>query len=299
MSETYDDYEDWEEEGKRSPLALVGILVMAFSSFAIIANALYMQPKSAEIELINSVEKLDRNAQANGTITRRPLANKTRQFGSSPDDKMAVMTRAIQQKLTDTAYYVGPIDGVEGAQTKEAISAFQDAMGMPVTGKVSTRLYDILTGRKAYDAATSDVAMTDAPKGSDAPVSEVAGDAIVLDALPRSKPANGNLKRIRTLRVDLTPSQKNVSETVASGPVPPEPIPNRQASNKTGDPTLAKVQEALKEFGYSNLEVDGVMGSRTQSAISNFQRSRGHPVTGQVNDRLLQEMMIMGFLDLG
>lgn len=52
-------------------------------------------------------------------------------------------TSALQKSLADAGYYQGPIDGVYGPATVDAVSALQKAHGLPVTGTVD----------KATDAA--------------------------------------------------------------------------------------------------------------------------------------------------
>ncbi|WP_319410622.1 peptidoglycan-binding domain-containing protein [uncultured Cohaesibacter sp.] len=313
MSETYDDYENWEEERKVSPLTLVGILVMTLTSASIIGNALWRQPKSAEIEMMNSVRN-DHLKLQNGTA---------RDGLSAVQANRIAMTLTIQNALTIAGYYAGPIDGLEGNQTKEAISAYQDYIGLPVTGNVSQELYDILTRRK--DLPTGSVASVHSVRVSPSIQNVMPGEILQatpqpqpeqsagameqaqtqaeLDTLPRIKPATRPApvsltpRKSERLAVAPMPASSNVD---LSGPVPPESIPTATTlANAAGDPVLAKVQRALKNIGYQNLSVDGVMGRQTSSAIASFQRSRGHPVTGQVNDRLLQEMMVMGYLDLG
>nr|WP_321457706.1 peptidoglycan-binding protein [uncultured Cohaesibacter sp.] len=319
MSETYDDYENWEDERKTSPLTLVGILVMAIASTAIIGNALFRQPKSAEYQIMNSVRNENLNAQKGSRSSSQAAiqVNKT------------AMTLSIQNALTISGYYVGPIDGVEGAQTKEAIAAYQDAIGMKVTGAVSQELYDIVIGRKQIapvrvakverlPVESSSVQSTaqsvmpgvlpvhpvPQPQGLAQETEQELSEPQSLEALPRIKPHEAKSSSGTTGQTAAKPAYSPVTspapvELVNAGPVPPENIPSASAQSSAGDPILVKVQKALKKIGYENLTVDGVMGSRTKSAIANFQRSRGHPVTGQVNDRLLQEMMVMGYLDLG
>jgi hypothetical protein len=50
------------------------------------------------------------------------------------------------------------------------------------------------------------------------------------------------------------------------------------------------VQDALARRGYYEGEVDGVIGSQTRSAIREFQRDNGLPVTGQINSSLLRTL---------
>jgi peptidoglycan hydrolase-like protein with peptidoglycan-binding domain len=52
-------------------------------------------------------------------------------------------TSTLQKSLADAGYYQGPIDGVYGPATVDAVSALQRAHGLPVTGTVD----------KATDAA--------------------------------------------------------------------------------------------------------------------------------------------------
>ncbi len=289
MSDTYDTYEDWEEEAKNSPLALVGILVLALTSSAIIGNALFNQPKSAEREIMKRTVNQTAAPQITGTI------NSAQTSVAALSKDHAALTLAVQRQLTMAGYYVGPLDGMEGAQTREAIAAYQDANGMNIDGRVNMALYDVLTGRKqASQQSRVPVATLPQPQAA-SPATQVK-----LEAMPKAKPRMSAVKQpvrtqqTRKQRMAVPMPAASGRTNVARGPVPPAPIPV-----SSPDPMLAKVQEALKTVGYVNLTVDGLMGQNTSTAIADFQRDRGHPVTGKVNDRLLQELMIMGYLDLG
>jgi len=50
----------------------------------------------------------------------------------------------VQGALARDGYYSGPIDGVAGPATQEAISAFQQDNGLPVTGVIDGTLLDVL-----------------------------------------------------------------------------------------------------------------------------------------------------------
>ena len=54
---------------------------------------------------------------------------------------------------------------------------------------------------------------------------------------------------------------------------------------------MAAVQRALTEYGYGQLKPTGTVGADTQAAIQKFERERRIPVTGQMSDRLVRELV--------
>jgi N-acetylmuramoyl-L-alanine amidase len=50
----------------------------------------------------------------------------------------------VQTQLTARGYYHGPIDGVIGPESRQAIQAFQRAEGLTVTGMIDPRLLKAL-----------------------------------------------------------------------------------------------------------------------------------------------------------
>ena len=59
----------------------------------------------------------------------------------------------------------------------------------------------------------------------------------------------------------------------------------------TGSRRVAAVQRALSENGYGQLKATGTIGADTQAAIQRFERERRMPVTGQMSDRLVRELV--------
>ena len=53
------------------------------------------------------------------------------------------------------------------------------------------------------------------------------------------------------------------------------------------DPMVQKIQAGLKAFGNDGMEIDGVIGSKTRSAIREFQSLFGLPVTGEPDAKAL------------
>ena len=68
-------------------------------------------------------------------------------------------------------------------------------------------------------------------------------------------------------------------------PIPPAPIPI------TGSHRVAAVQRVLTEYGYGQLKPTGTIGPDTRAAIQKFERERKLPVTGQISDRLVHELI--------
>lgn len=55
-------------------------------------------------------------------------------------DPRSSATKSLQTALARRGYYRGPIDGVFGSETRNAIRSFQAHQGLPVTGQVDSRL---------------------------------------------------------------------------------------------------------------------------------------------------------------
>jgi peptidoglycan hydrolase-like protein with peptidoglycan-binding domain len=63
------------------------------------------------------------------------------------------------------------------------------------------------------------------------------------------------------------------------------------------DERVAKVQAGLREFGNEAIEVDGLMGARTQAAIREFQSLFGLAETGEADPAVLAKMKEIGLVE--
>lgn len=84
----------------------------------------------------------------------------------------------------------------------------------------------------------------------------------------------------------------------------PSPAPRDDAAPQpaktvslTRDERVARVQAGLKEFGNDGMEVDGLMGVKTEAAIREFQSLFGLPVTGQADEQVHAKMREIGLID--
>ncbi len=84
----------------------------------------------------------------------------------------------------------------------------------------------------------------------------------------------------------------------------PTPAPRQELDPKSqpefpgpavpGDQSLVRIQAGLKAFGNDGIEIDGVLGTRTKSAILEFQSLFGLPETGEPDGAVLAKMQQIG-----
>lgn len=105
--------------------------------------------------------------------------------------------------------------------------------------------------------------------------------------LPRPRPAEaearaadpiGNLMR-SSGAIGNAPAKANAAR-------PADPVAGLIVSSQR----VAAVQRALTDYGYGQIKATGTVGADTQAAILKFERERKLPPTGQVSERLVQEL---------
>ncbi len=94
----------------------------------------------------------------------------------------------------------------------------------------------------------------------------------------------------------------SVTPVVLPSPAPREDVEEARNDNAakpvsfTRDDRIARVQAGLKEFGNDAIEIDGVMGARTEAAIREFQSLFGLPVTGKADPTVHAKMKEIGLV---
>lgn len=137
--------------------------------------------------------------------------------------------KRVQSSLRALGIYAGPVDGLPGPNTRQAVLAFQGANGMPASGEM---------------------------------------DAPLMAAL--------------------------VEQTATTEAIPPARPLDATTAPEDGRERLIKVQAGLKAFGNEAIEIDGIMGARTQAAIREFQSLFGLPETGAPDAPLYAKMKEIG-----
>ena len=128
--------------------------------------------------------------------------------------------------------------------------------------------------------------------------------------LPRPLPVEAGASLFEPKAAETKPAEPKATDPLASlvkatsAPAaapsnivrPPALVPASSRNETIANPSpgprrAAAVQRALTEYGYGQLKPTGTVGSDTQAAIQKFERERKLPVTGQISDRLVRELI--------
>ena len=114
--------------------------------------------------------------------------------------------------------------------------------------------------------------------------------------LPRVRPAEADPRPIEAAPVEApapakaaTPPSSALQKTTAAPAHRMDPVGDLINSTRR----ISAVQRALTEFGYGQVKVTGVMGPDTQAAIQKFEKDRKLPITGQLSDRLIKDLVVL------
>ena len=119
-----------EKQGRRLRIVpLAAWSLTAIMSAAIAGNALFGQNPAARMAqaAIDSAETVG-DLAATGA--------RTIQLKFDP------LVEAVQRELLSAGYYKGPVDGVNGRRTRQAIAAYQQAMGLAADGQPTNDLIE-------------------------------------------------------------------------------------------------------------------------------------------------------------
>ncbi len=178
-----------------NPAMSGGLMVMTITAMAIVSNALFLQAGHHPEPLFATRPAAVARAPAKPALTV-PLPHTREQAVAAipaPPPKVAVPVQAapapvdatktlviaVQRELARLGIYTGAIDGLLGPRTKAAISTWQTAAAIPVTGEPSPELLAVL--RKPVASAPP------APPPVPAVVKEAASTDQVAAALARAE----------------------------------------------------------------------------------------------------------------
>jgi peptidoglycan hydrolase-like protein with peptidoglycan-binding domain len=84
-------------------------------------------------------------------------------------------------------------------------------------------------------------------------------------------------------------ARSNVRAPATAARRPNDPIAELLAPSKQ----VTAVQRALADFGYGQIQANGILDPQTQAAIRRFERERKLPITGQISERLTRELTVL------
>jgi peptidoglycan hydrolase-like protein with peptidoglycan-binding domain len=171
----------------------------------------------------------------------------------------------LQQLLSQLGFYKGTVDGKAGPKTAAAIED-----------------YKISAGLNGIELDTAQL------------VRSARNNLMVTAAIPAKRPPvtdDGETPRNRTVETVVYERPDKPATDAESG--------NPPTSFATyDDPEIvSKVQTGLRKFAGDHIVVDGLYGSQTKEAISEFQSVFRMQVTGEIDGDLLEKMDAVGLIN--
>jgi peptidoglycan hydrolase-like protein with peptidoglycan-binding domain len=167
----------------------------------------------------------------------------------------------IQRELARRGFYDGPVNGKHGGKTEAAIREFERSAGLSPTGEPNEAILKTITRT---------------PLGKSGPTGAVIS--------PRAEAG--------------VPSARTVPSAAVSDPIaaallaePSAPPPRSDPGANVPAKQMKAVQQALADFGYGQVKPTGVPDAATRAAIEAFETVHKLPVTGEVSDRFLRELV--------
>ncbi|PSL45751.1 putative peptidoglycan binding protein [Salsuginibacillus halophilus] len=184
--------------------------------------------------------------------TEVSLTESTRVLRAGDDGRKV---KQLQNELQDTGHFSGEPDGYYGRGTSRAVRAFQTEHNLTVDGIAGPETYAALRTVRQADGI---VVETSEPETS-----------------ARSL-RSGTFETIEDLAgAMLSPNDGGASRTLSPG--------------DRGN-AVSLIQQQLKSEGYYNFEITGIYGPVTETAVRDFQASRGLETHGRVGEAVLSAL---------
>ncbi|HVW57173.1 MAG TPA: peptidoglycan-binding domain-containing protein [Rhizobiaceae bacterium] len=178
----------------RNPLVVGGCTAFLVTLSYVSANALWYQPHFHEGAFFSTRQSMHHEslihqharpkaatphaARPAPVAASRPapvsqsLPSKGQAAGAPPQqaNQQNAATLAVQAALTELKYYDGPIDGLMGPQTRSAVTDFQKASHLDVSGNIDSALLDKLNLSGPKPVATNSPGSSAPPQPQPRPV---------------------------------------------------------------------------------------------------------------------------------
>jgi len=196
--------------------------------------------------------------------------------------------RSLQQRLADAGFNPGPIDGIFGSLTEQALRQFQSANGLSDSGSVDQATWDALES----DPGVTAVTLRRGDRGGAVRNLQL----LLASAGINPGPIDGIFGGLTESAVSSYQSANGFS---ATGTVTPDLLdhlddnaPEQDALLQNGDrgDEVEAIQESLYLVGFNPGPIDGIFGSGTERAVRRFQGVFGLPGDGIVGQRTLDKI---------
>lgn len=250
-----------------------------------------------------------------GTVTGPATAQQALDVPSRPygvQQNAQYTVGDLQRALEAAGYDPGPKDGVMGPSTRRALTAFQQDMGLRVTGAPSAQVVRILERRGFLTAQAPQQAPQQGmgqwgepgwqrqqpPVGQaqdqTAPPADLVADvqaalrdqgypvqAVTGELDPDTRGAIRTFQRRQGLPATGQPTPELLALIETSG---------EASSEMTDAEVIREIQVRLHNRGYTVGPINGRVDQPTANAIAEYQTERGLPQTGQASRDLLADL---------
>lgn len=300
-----------------NPAMSGGLIVMALTAAAVVSNALVLQQsqhpepwfatRPVPVALApGSKDVVVPDPRPRGLPRAEPPAPRI-QSAEAPTDEPAIPTAEpklisdLQRALSERGLYRGKIDGISGSRTRAAITAYETAEGLPVTGQPSASVLDHITTASIATPAPAAAAAPPTPSAPEVTISDlVAAPASTptVETASADSPVNEPVAAAEILTypprsAEVVPAATSVSVSAT----PPEPVTPSAAAPAPIAPRTLSVQKALNLIGYGPVPEDGVADETTSGAIRRFELDHGMPITGTTGDALVERLVAIGAME--
>ena len=275
---------------RKNPLMAGGFFLFVVGFGFVTFNALFYQSASQRTVFIQTRPLVNQNT--NATFQNAP--QKAVQSSNTTPDTVATSSPTqsnvapnadktlpdnnpenlldIQKKLAAMGLYDGPLDGLDGPKTRNAIALWRQN-SKPVTGQgesqkqrddIASLISGALSKNDNVDHVTTQ-SLSD-PKMS-LPSTPKANDVVTEKTIPQTNASNGEAKHDNT------------------------------ANNfKANTADVMRVQAGLRAFGDDHVVVTGTEDDNTAEALKNFQKMFSLTVTGKINQEVIDKMKDIGLI---
>lgn len=196
----------------------------------------------------------------NGLEVTGEIDDATRELLFSEEEEPKSEATLVQEKLIELGYLQGEADGDFGPLSSEALSLFQEANELPVTGEIDETTKEVLF---------SDAAQGDTVRIAQARLIELGYLSGAADGIfgAKSEAAIKQFQQLHGIEVTGQPDEATMEKLLSEDASRIRPTLSYDDKNDA----VKELQQRLISLGFLNAGADGHFGDNTQTAVRRFQ----------------------------